>query len=45
MSLSARERIQLFYSQFASDDQVLIPINAHPDAIASALAVKRLLWR
>jgi nanoRNase/pAp phosphatase (c-di-AMP/oligoRNAs hydrolase) len=45
MSLSARERIQLFYAQFASDDQVLIPINADPDAIASAMAVKRLLWR
>jgi len=45
MSLSARERVQLFYEQFASDDQVLIPINADPDAIASAMAVKRLLWR
>jgi nanoRNase/pAp phosphatase (c-di-AMP/oligoRNAs hydrolase) len=45
MSLSTRERIQLFHAQFASDDQVLIPINADPDAIASALAVKRLLWR
>jgi nanoRNase/pAp phosphatase (c-di-AMP/oligoRNAs hydrolase) len=45
MSLSNRERVQLFYDQFASDDQVLIPINADPDAIASAMAVKRLLWR
>jgi nanoRNase/pAp phosphatase (c-di-AMP/oligoRNAs hydrolase) len=45
MSLSARERVQQFYAQFASDDQVLIPINADPDAIASAMAIKRLLWR
>lgn len=45
MSLSARERVQLFYEQFANDDQVLIAINADPDAIASAMAVKRLLWR
>ncbi len=34
-----------FYDQFHADDQVLIIINADPDAIASAMAVKRLLWR
>jgi nanoRNase/pAp phosphatase (c-di-AMP/oligoRNAs hydrolase) len=45
MSMSAREKILSFYAQFATDDQVLIPINADPDAIASAMAVKRLLWR
>ncbi|MFZ5573285.1 MAG: DHH family phosphoesterase [Thermodesulfobacteriota bacterium] len=34
-----------FYERFKGDDQVLIVINADPDAIASAMAVKRLLWR
>lgn len=45
MTLSARERLKRFYAQFSSDDHVLIPINADPDAIASAMAAKRLLWR
>ncbi len=45
MGLSASENLRRFYKQFASDDQVLIFINADPDAIASAMAVKRLLWR
>lgn len=42
---SASENLRRFYSQFSGDDQVLILINADPDAIASAIAVKRLLWR
>jgi len=37
--------LRRFYEQFAGDDQVLIVINADPDAIASAKAIKRLLWR
>ncbi len=45
MSLSISERLRRFYSQFTGTDQVLILINADPDAIASAMAVKRLLWR
>ncbi len=45
MTLSAAERLNRFYEQFALDDDVLIPINADPDSIASAMAVKRLLWR
>jgi nanoRNase/pAp phosphatase (c-di-AMP/oligoRNAs hydrolase) len=45
MTISAAERLRRFYDQFAGDDQVLIVINADPDAIASAMAVKRLLWR
>ena len=45
MKLSARERLRRFYKLFSGDDQVLIIINADPDAIASAMAVKRLLWR
>lgn len=42
---SASERIRSFYNQFSGNDQVLILINADPDAIASAMAAKRLLWR
>lgn len=45
MKLSAIERLRRFYKLFSGDDQVLIVINADPDAIASAMAVKRLLWR
>ena len=45
MGLSMSETLRNFYNQFAGDDQVLIFINADPDAIASAMAVKRLLWR
>lgn len=45
MGLSTFEILRHFYNQFSSDDQVLIYINADPDAIASAMAVKRLLWR
>ena len=45
MKLSAVERLRRFYKQFSGNDQVLILINADPDAIASAMAVKRLLWR
>lgn len=39
------EKLLTFYEQFSTDDHVLILINADPDAIASAMAVKRLLWR
>lgn len=45
MRPSRRERLKQFYAQFSGDDHVLIPINADPDAIASAMAIKRLLWR
>ena len=45
MSLSASEKLRRFYDQFSSNDHVLILINADPDAIACAMAVKRLLWR
>ncbi len=45
MKCSAAETVRKFYAQFASDDHVLVLINADPDAIASAIAVKRLLWR
>lgn len=45
MAISASEKLRRFYEQFACDDCVLVLINADPDAIASAMAVKRLLWR
>jgi nanoRNase/pAp phosphatase (c-di-AMP/oligoRNAs hydrolase) len=45
MPFSAPEKLRRFYGQFNNDDNVLIVINADPDAIASAMAVKRLLWR
>jgi nanoRNase/pAp phosphatase (c-di-AMP/oligoRNAs hydrolase) len=45
MALSSQEKLRRFYERFQGGDQVLIAINADPDAIASAMAVKRLLWR
>jgi nanoRNase/pAp phosphatase (c-di-AMP/oligoRNAs hydrolase) len=45
MSRSAADRLQRFFDQFGGDDNVLVAINADPDAIASAMAIKRLLWR
>ncbi len=43
--MSAKEKLDDFLSLFTSDSKVLIVINADPDSIASAMAVKRLLWR
>jgi len=40
----AKERLAEFHSCFHSKDSVLIIIDPDPDAIGSALAVKRLLW-
>jgi nanoRNase/pAp phosphatase (c-di-AMP/oligoRNAs hydrolase) len=45
MTLSAPEKLRRFYDLFTGNDHVLIVINADPDAIASAMAVSRLLWR
>ena len=45
MARSASEKLRKFYDQFSGNDHVLIVINADPDAIASAMAVSRLLWR
>lgn len=45
MFISTGEKLRDFYKCFENDDHVLIMINADPDAIASAMAVKRLLWR
>ncbi len=45
MSSTTTEKIRQFYEQFTGSDHVLILINADPDSIASAMAVKRILWR
>ena len=42
-STSAKKRFERFRSVFNKEDDVLICINADPDALACALAVKRLL--
>ncbi|MDM8514865.1 DHH family phosphoesterase [Desulfobacterales bacterium HSG16] len=45
MKRSASENLRRFYARFSGNDRVLVTIDADPDAIASAMAVKRLLWR
>lgn len=39
------EKVKHFLSLVNRNSRVLVVINADPDAIASAMAVKRLLWR
>jgi nanoRNase/pAp phosphatase (c-di-AMP/oligoRNAs hydrolase) len=39
------KKLKRIYELFQTDDHVLILINADPDAIASAMAMKRILWR
>ena len=39
MISKTKEQLVRFFEQFSSRDQVLILINADPDAIASAMAV------
>lgn len=40
---SAKERLQEFWDVFDKEDEVLVIINADPDALACALSIKRLL--
>ncbi len=40
---TAKERLRQFWDVFQKDDDVLVVINADPDALACAMAVKRLL--
>jgi nanoRNase/pAp phosphatase (c-di-AMP/oligoRNAs hydrolase) len=40
---TAKERLGNFLNVFGKDDDVLVVINADPDALASAMAVKKLL--
>lgn len=44
-SATMTERLHRLYERVLNDDRVLIVISADPDAISSALALKRLLWR
>ena len=43
--MSNKEKLKQFLGLFDGHARVLIIINADPDSIASAMAVKRLLWR
>ncbi|PIE62358.1 MAG: phosphoesterase [Desulfobacter postgatei] len=43
--ISNQERVKQLLSHFSGASKVLVIINADPDAIASAMAVKRILWR
>ncbi|MGD9332976.1 MAG: DHH family phosphoesterase [Desulfobacterales bacterium] len=45
MIAQTKNRLVRFYELFGVGDQVLILINADPDSIASAMALKRLLQR
>lgn len=40
-----REKLRALYKVFDERDNVLVLISADPDSMASALAMKRLLWR
>ncbi len=40
---SAKARLHAFWERFEREDDVLVVINADPDALAAALAVKKLL--
>jgi nanoRNase/pAp phosphatase (c-di-AMP/oligoRNAs hydrolase) len=40
---TAKDRLHAFWNVFEKDDDVLVIINADPDALATAMAVKRLL--
>ncbi|MCP3892947.1 MAG: phosphoethanolamine methyltransferase [Desulfobulbaceae bacterium] len=40
---TARDRLHAFWQVFQKEDEVLVIINADPDALATALAVKKLL--
>jgi nanoRNase/pAp phosphatase (c-di-AMP/oligoRNAs hydrolase) len=45
MPKSHHEKLKRIYELFQTEDNVLILINADPDAIASAMAMRRILWR
>ncbi len=40
---SAKKRLEAFWEVFEKEDEVLVCINADPDSLACALAIKRLL--
>lgn len=41
--MTAKQRLQKFWDLFEKEDEVLVAISADPDALASGLAVKKLL--
>ena len=43
--MTNKDKLKRFLNLFTGNSKVLVVINADPDAIASAMAVKRLLWR
>ena len=45
MATSAKEKLRRLLGLFSREDRLLIVINADPDAMGSAMALKRLLWR
>jgi nanoRNase/pAp phosphatase (c-di-AMP/oligoRNAs hydrolase) len=45
MASFASERLRRLLGLFSREDRLLILINADPDAMASAMALKRILWR
>lgn len=45
MKQSPRKKLEDLYKVFQEGDNILIVIVADPDSMASALALKRLLWR
>jgi len=45
LSATHKSRYESLLNVFASNDIVCIPIVADPDSIASALALKRMLWK
>ena len=45
MATPASDKLRRLLALFSREDRLLIAINADPDAIASAMALKRLLWR
>jgi nanoRNase/pAp phosphatase (c-di-AMP/oligoRNAs hydrolase) len=45
MTTSASEKLRRLLGLFSREDRLLILINADPDAMGSAIALKRLLWR
>jgi nanoRNase/pAp phosphatase (c-di-AMP/oligoRNAs hydrolase) len=43
--MNTKEKLDHFLNLFDNGSKVLVVINADPDSIASAMAIKRLLWR
>jgi nanoRNase/pAp phosphatase (c-di-AMP/oligoRNAs hydrolase) len=42
---SISENLRKLFDLFSSKDQILVTIDADPDSMASAMALKRILWR